>query len=64
MAEDGSETQLEKVLPLAEARQVPWRTAGGQEELGAAVGSGPLTVVGVTEPGFATGILERLRREK
>jgi ribosomal protein L7Ae-like RNA K-turn-binding protein len=64
VAEDGSDTQLEKVLPLAEAKGVPWTRAGRQEELGAAVGSGPLTVVGVTESGFAVGILERMQREK
>ena len=60
LAEDGSETQRGKVLPLAGARGVPWRTLGDRVELGAAVGSGPLTAVGVTGPGFAKELQERL----
>ena len=63
LAGDGSETQLKKVLPLARARGVPWRTAGDRAELGAAVGSGPLTMVGVTGPGFARELQERLGRD-
>ena len=63
VAEDGSEVQSRKVLPLARGRGVPWAYLGNRVELGGAVGSGPLTVVGVTEPGFARALRERLGRE-
>ncbi len=63
LAEDGSETQRDKVLPLARARGVPWEVFGDRTELGAAVGSGPLTVVGVTRTSFAKEIQERLGRD-
>ena len=60
LAEDGSETQRRKVLPLARAKGVPWRIVGDRAELGSAVGSGPLTVVGVTGPSFAKELQKRL----
>ena len=63
LAEDGSETQRIKVLPLANARGVQSRVLGDQAELGAAVGSGPLTVVGVTQPGFAKALRGQLGRD-
>jgi len=63
LAEDGSETQLKKVLPLARNRGVPSKIVGDRAELGAAVGSGPLTVVGVTQPSFAKGLLEQLGQD-
>lgn len=56
LAEDGSGTQREKVVPLAEARGVPWRILGDQASLGRAVGSGPLSSVAVTRSGFARKI--------
>lgn len=63
IAEDGSAVQKGKVLPLARRRGVPWITLGRQEELGKAVGSGPLTVVGITGSGFAGALRERDRGE-
>ena len=59
LARDGAEGQRRKVVPLAEARGVPWRYAGSQDELGAAVGSGPLTVVAVTGSRLVAELLER-----
>ncbi len=63
LAEDGSETQRRKILPLADARAVPWVMLGGQAELGAALGAGPLTAVAVTGPGFARELRDRLGPE-
>jgi len=63
LAEDGSETQRGKVLPLARARGVPWRKLGDRVQLGAAVGSGPLTAVGVTGPSLAKELQARLERD-
>ena len=62
-AEDGSETQRRKVLALARNREVPCRELGDRNELGAAVGSGPLTVIGITGAGFAKELQQRLGRD-
>ena len=59
-AEDGSETQLRKVLPLAKHQEVPVVRLGSRVELGAAVGSGPLTVVGITRASFSKEFRARL----
>ncbi len=63
VAEDGSETQLKKVLSLARARDVEFRRVGTRVELGSAVGSGSLTVVGVTLSGFAKQLKARLGQD-
>jgi ribosomal protein L7Ae-like RNA K-turn-binding protein len=63
LAEDGSRTQQDKVLPLARNRAVPWKILGDRAELGTAVGSGPLAVVGVTQPSFANELQEQLGRD-
>ena len=63
LAEDGSETQLKKVLPLAGARGVTCKRVGDRAELGSAVGSGPLTMVGITALGFAEELENRLGRD-
>ncbi|MFC1660624.1 L7Ae/L30e/S12e/Gadd45 family ribosomal protein [Gemmatimonadota bacterium] len=60
LAQDGSESQRRKVAPLAEARGVPWRFLGNQVELGAALGSGPLTAVAVTRRKLVDELLARL----
>jgi ribosomal protein L7Ae-like RNA K-turn-binding protein len=56
LAEDGSRTQLDKVLPLAEARGVSCVSLGDRAALGAALGSGPLTAVAVIRAGFGKKI--------
>ena len=63
LAEDGSKTQRGKILPLAEANGVPWVRLGTMDELGAALGAGPLAATGVTEGRFAGEIRKRLGRE-
>ena len=63
LAEDGSDSQRGKILPLARARGVPLGTLGSRVELGAAVGSGPLAAVAVTRSGFAKQLQERLGRD-
>jgi ribosomal protein L7Ae-like RNA K-turn-binding protein len=63
VAGDGSEGQKGKVLPLAEARGVPVETLGSQDELGAAVGSGPLAAAAVTRSSFAKQVRGRLGRD-
>ena len=63
LAEDGSRTQREKILPLAEARGIPWEILGSMDELGAALGSGPLAALAVTRRRFSREIRKRLGRE-
>lgn len=58
-ARDASPVQLEKIEGLLLARGVPRIVAGSGAELGAALGSSPLSAVGVTDEGWA----ERLQRE-
>ena len=60
LASDGAETQLRKVVPLAEARGVPRRVLGTRADLGAAVGGGPLTAIAVTGRRFAKELLVRM----
>lgn len=64
LAEDGSRTQKDKILPLAEARGVPWETLGSMDELGAAVGGGPLAALALTQRNFSEEIRKRLGRER
>jgi ribosomal protein L7Ae-like RNA K-turn-binding protein len=64
LAEDGSRTQRGKILPLAEARGIPWETLGSMNELGAAVGSGPLAALALTQRRFSEEIQKRLGRER
>jgi ribosomal protein L7Ae-like RNA K-turn-binding protein len=64
LAEDGSSTQREKVLPLAEARGVHWETLGTMVELGAAVGSGRLASMALTQRELSEEVLKRLGRER
>ena len=63
VAEDGSDAQTQKILPLAEAREVPVEVLGPRNELGGAVGSGPLTAMAVTQSSFAEQVRVRLGRE-
>jgi ribosomal protein L7Ae-like RNA K-turn-binding protein len=63
LASDGSEKQREKVLPLAQARGVPWTTLGSMDEIGSALGAGPVAVAAVTGNRFAGEIRERVGRE-
>lgn len=53
LAADGSPTQHRKLTPLMEAKGVPYRTLLDQERLGAAVGRGPISAIGVTGQSFA-----------
>jgi len=63
LAEDGAETQRQKVLPLLQARGVPWEELGSMQEVGEALGRGPLAAVALTSEGFAGEIRKRLGRE-
>jgi ribosomal protein L7Ae-like RNA K-turn-binding protein len=60
VAGDASKTQLLKVVPLAKAGGIPVVRAGEQVKLGAALGEGALSTVGVTGPSFVKQLQELL----
>ena len=60
LATDGSEKQQGKILPLAHARGVRCEKLASMEELGEAVGAGPLGVIAVTGTRFSGEIQKRL----
>lgn len=53
LAGDGSPTQRAKLVPLLEAREIPFFICLTRDDLGAATGRGPVSAVGLTEPGLA-----------
>ncbi len=59
-AKDASAVQQHKVLKLLRHRETPRVTLGSRAELGAAVGSAPLSAVAVTEAGFARELASQL----
>jgi ribosomal protein L7Ae-like RNA K-turn-binding protein len=58
LAADASPTQRNKLVPLLEARQVAYRVALRRDQLGGAVGRGPLSALGVTNGQFARRVAE------
>lgn len=60
LAGDGSSRDRERLLRVAEDEGVPARTLATREELGAWVGCGPVSVVGLTEPNLASEIRARV----
>ena len=63
MARDASEVQREKVLRLLRHRDTPRAVVGSRAELGAAVGTVPLSAVAVTAESLAAQVLGRLSTE-
>lgn len=53
VATDASPTQTRKLLPLAEARGVPYFACLTQEEIGAATGRAAVSAIGFTDESFA-----------
>jgi len=60
VAADASPTQQRKLLPLLEARRIPYRIRFTRSELGGSVGRAPVTALLVTENGLASRIREML----
>lgn len=63
LAEDGAGAQRRKLVPLADANQVQRRIFGTMDELGSALGTGPLAAVGVLKAEFAEELKKRLGRD-
>lgn len=60
LAQDASEVQRNKVLKLLSHRDTPRMILGSRVELGAAVGSAPVSALAVTETGFANRLVSQL----
>jgi ribosomal protein L7Ae-like RNA K-turn-binding protein len=60
LAQDASEVQLEKVLKLLRHRETPRGVLGSRAELGAAVGSAPLSAVAVTDKNLASQLVRQV----
>lgn len=60
LAGDASENSRAKLIPLLEARSIPYRVVADREILGRAVGRPPLAAVGVTDAGMARRLGELL----
>lgn len=61
LAADASPTQARKLVPLLEARRISYAVCSTQAELGAALGRGPVSAVGLNDPSFARRIMELAR---
>ena len=60
LAQDASQVQRDKVLKLLRHRETPRVVLGSRAELGAAVGSAPVSALAVTEAGFANQLVSQL----
>ncbi|HEV2131264.1 MAG TPA: ribosomal L7Ae/L30e/S12e/Gadd45 family protein [Longimicrobiaceae bacterium] len=58
LAADASPTQREKLVPLLDARQIGYQVVLRREQLGGALGRGPISAVGVTNESFARRVAE------
>jgi ribosomal protein L7Ae-like RNA K-turn-binding protein len=61
LAADASPTQARKLVPLLEARGIPFEVCLAQDDLGAALGRGPVSAVGLNDPSFARRVMELAR---
>jgi ribosomal protein L7Ae-like RNA K-turn-binding protein len=58
IASDASENSRDKLLPLMDARQVPYAIVFDRNVLGGAVGKAPLSAVGITDTKLASRVRE------
>lgn len=58
LAADASPTQARKLVPLLQARGIPFAVCTSQAELGHALGKGPVSAVGIIDRSFARRALE------
>ena len=58
VASDASPTQSNKLVPLLQARGIPYAVCLNRADIGAAIGRGPVSAVGFTDPSFARRALE------
>ena len=58
LAADSSPTQTKKLVPLLEARGVPYAACLTRAEIGAAMGQGPVSALGIKDRNFARRALD------
>lgn len=63
VAADLSDNSRDKLVPLLEARQIPFAVAFDRDALGGAVGRAPLSALGITEKKLADRVLQLLKNE-
>ena len=64
LAGDTAAAQRQKLVPLLDARKIPYFIGFTQEELGAAVGRAPVAAIGISNERLAGRIGELLARLK
>jgi ribosomal protein L7Ae-like RNA K-turn-binding protein len=60
VASDLSDNSRDKLLPLLNARQIPYAIVSDRNALGGAVGRAPLSALGITEKKLAARVRELL----
>ncbi len=60
LAQDASSVQQQKVLRLLAHRETPRASVGSRADLGAAIGSAPVSAIAITAKSFAEQVLGRL----
>jgi ribosomal protein L7Ae-like RNA K-turn-binding protein len=60
VASDLSDNSRDKLLPLLEARQIPYAIVSDRDALGGAVGRAPLSALGIMERKLALRVRELL----
>jgi ribosomal protein L7Ae-like RNA K-turn-binding protein len=64
VASDLSDNSRDKLLPLLNARQIPYAVVSDRDALGGAVGRAPLSALGITEKKLADRVEELLRETR
>ncbi len=60
LAEDAAAAQRQKLVPLLDARRVPYHIVLSQDDLGRALGRNPVSAVGLLDPNLARRVAELL----
>lgn len=64
VASDLSDNSRDKLLPLLNARQIPYAVLSDRDALGGAVGRAPLSALGITEKKLADRVQELLQETR
>jgi len=62
VANDASDNSLDKLLPLLDARQIPYTVRYDRNALGGAVGKAPLSAIAITDIKLAKRVKEMLQQ--
>lgn len=58
VANDASDNSLDKLLPLLNARQIPYKVMFDRAELGGAIGKAPLSAIGIVDKRMAVRVIQ------